>query len=278
KNKLSSFTPAEKKVAQYILENPQFVPTMTTSELAQQSQASEASVVRFCKTIGAGSFKMLKVQLAKENSDTEKGINDFSLIHSSDTASSLFHKVTYFNRTSIETTLHTVDKKELEYAVETIRDCKKMAFYGVGGSYPPAVDAQYKMMKIGYHAFVSSDLHYMISLLTTMAENDVLIVFSTSGKTREVIELAEYAKKQKVKVIAITTLQKSPLYKLADHKLCIPHLEEEHRIGTIASRMAQLNIIDTLYLSLFRLMGEKGAEYLHKSRDMIVEQRKRKNT
>lgn len=274
KSNLHSFSVAEKKVAQYILQNAHYVPTMTTKELAQQAQTSEASIVRFCKSIGVGSFKMLKVLLAKENTYVEKNINDFSLIHSSDTPSSLFHKVTYFNKSAIELTLNTLDRKELDRAVEVLRKAKKMAFFGVGGSYPPAIDAQYKMMKLGFQSFASADFHYMVSLITTMNEDDTLIVVSTSGKTKEAIELANYAKKQKVQVIAITTLNKSPLYKLADIKLCIPHVEEEHRIGTIASRMTQLTIIDTLYLSVFRLMGHDIVEVLNKSRETIVQQRK----
>lgn len=274
KNKLSAFTEAEQKVAIYIVENAHYIPTMTTKELAQQAKASEATIVRFCKTIGVGSFKMLKVILAKENTMVEKNINDFSLIHSGDTPSSLFHKVTYFNKSAIELTLKSVDRKELEQAVTLLKCAKKIAFFGVGGSYPPAIDAQYKMMKLGFHSFASPDFHYMVSLITTMTEEDVLVVISTSGKTKEAVELANYAKNQKVSVIAITTLQKSPLYKIADLNLCIPHVEEEHRIGTIASRMTQLTIIDTLYLSVFRLMGNDIVDVLNKSRNKIIQQRK----
>ncbi|WP_409305406.1 SIS domain-containing protein [Peribacillus sp. SCS-155] len=84
-----------------------------------------------------------------------------------------------------------------------------------------------------------------------MKSGDVLFLISNSGKAREALEIASCAKEQSVTAVAITTLQKSPLYKTADLKLCIPKVEEEHRIGTIASRMAQLNIIDALYLSLF---------------------------
>jgi RpiR family transcriptional regulator, carbohydrate utilization regulator len=274
KNKLHSFTDAEKKIALYILENANYIPTMTTKELAQQAKSSEASIVRFCKSIGVGSFKMLKVLLAKEHSMNEKNINDFSLIHSGDTPSSLFHKVTYFNKSAIELTLNTLSRKELDHAVEVIKDARKIAFFGIGGSFPPAIDAQYKMMKLGFNSFASSDFHYMVSLVTSMNENDVLVLISTSGKTKEALELASYAQKQKVVVIAITTLQKSPLYKLADIKLGIPHVEEEHRIGTIASRMTQLNIIDTLYLSVFRHMGQNVVDLLNKSREKLVQQRK----
>ncbi|MFS0782321.1 MurR/RpiR family transcriptional regulator [Bacillus sp. 1P06AnD] len=274
KNKRSSLTDAEKKVADYVIDHAEYVPTMTTKELAQQADASEASVVRFCKSIGIRSFKLLKVQLAKDQTKNEGNINDFSLIHSNDTTSSLFHKVTYFNKSAIEQTLHTLDRKELEKAVSTIMEAGTIAFYGVGGSYPPAVDAQYKLMKLGFHSLASADYHYTVALVTMMKEKDVLVLISTSGKTKEVVELANYAKSRNVIVISITTLQKSPLMKLSDITLCTPHVEEEHRIGTIASRMTQLNIIDTLYLGIFRLMDQEIVDLLTQSREKIIEQRK----
>ncbi|WP_050614759.1 MurR/RpiR family transcriptional regulator [Bacillus testis] len=274
KNKRSSLTEAEKKVADYVLNQPEYIPTMTTKELAQQADASEASVIRFCKSIGIRSFKLLKVQLAKEQNQSDGNINDFSLIHSNDTSSSLFHKVTYFNKSAIEQTLHTLDRKELDEAVAKMLKANTIAFFGVGGSYAPAVDAQYKLMKLGFHAQASADFHYMVAAVTMMKESDVLVLISTSGKTKEVVELAHYAKSRKVTVIAITTLQKSPLLALSDIALCTPHVEEEHRIGTIASRMTHLNIIDTLYLSIFRLMDQKIVDLLNQSREKIIEQRK----
>ncbi|MDQ0217094.1 MurR/RpiR family transcriptional regulator [Peribacillus cavernae] len=274
KNNISQFTEAEKKVGLYILDHPDFIPTMTTRELAQQAEASEASVVRFCKSIGVGSFKMLKVVLAKENTVSEANINNFSLLQTNDTPSSLFHKVTYFNKSAIELTLNTLDQKDFELAVEKIKTAEKIALFGVGGSYPPAIDVQYKLMKLGFNAIASADFHYTVSLLSMMKESDVLFVISTSGKTKEVLELAAFAKDQKVTVIALTALKKSPLYKTADFKLCIPDVEEEHRVGSIASRMAQLNIIDALYLSLFHQIGRKILGPLNKSREQLTKKKK----
>ncbi|CAH0346968.1 MurR/RpiR family transcriptional regulator [Bacillus sp. CECT 9360] len=274
KNNISQFTDAEKKVALYILDHPNFIPTMTTKELARQAEASEASIVRFCKTIGVGSFKMLKVVLAKENTVSEENINDFSLLQSKDTPSSLFHKVTYFNKSAIELSLNTLDKKEFELSVKNIKSAGKIALFGVGGSYAPAIDAQYKLMKLGLNATVSADFHYAVSLLSVMKQGDALMLISTSGKTKEVLELAAFAKEQKVTVIALTALKKSPLYKAADLKLCIPDVEEEHRIGSIASRMAQLNIIDALYLSIFHQMGEGVLGSFNKSREQVTKKKK----
>ncbi|MBM7692284.1 DNA-binding MurR/RpiR family transcriptional regulator [Peribacillus deserti] len=274
KSNLNKFTGAEKKVASYILEHPEFIPTMTTKELASQAEASEASVVRFCKTIGVGSFKMLKVVLAKENTWTEENVNNFSLLNKKDTPQSLFNKVTYFNKSALELSLNTLDKKDFSASVEAIKSSRKIAVFGVGGSYPPAIDAQYKFMRLGLNAAASSDFHYMVSFIAAMKKDDVFIAISTSGKTKEIIQIASFAKEHGVTVIAITSLKKSPLYKLADLKLCFPDVEEEYRVGSIASRIAQLNIIDGLYLSIFHQIGSQIVESFNKSRNKVLQQRK----
>ncbi|WP_409294395.1 MurR/RpiR family transcriptional regulator [Peribacillus sp. SCS-26] len=274
KSNMNSFTGAEKKVASYILEHPEFIPTMTTKELAVQADASEASVVRFCKTIGVGSFKMLKVVLAKENTLTDENINNFSLLNKKDNPQSLFNKVTYFNKTALELSLNTLDKKDFNTGVEVIKTAGKIAIFGAGGSYPPAIDAQYKFMRLGLNAAASSDFHYMVSYIAAMKKGDVFIAISTSGKTKEILQMASFAAEHGVTVIAITSLKKSPLYKIADIKLCFPDVEEEYRIGSIASRIAQLNIIDGLYLSIFHQIGSNIMESFSKSRNKVLQQRK----
>ncbi|WP_412760482.1 MurR/RpiR family transcriptional regulator [Peribacillus psychrosaccharolyticus] len=90
----------------------------------------------------------------------------------------------------------------------------------------------------------------------------------------EAIELAKFAKEIGITVIALTVLAKSTLYKLADIRLCIPNVEEENRVGSIASRIAQLNIIDALYLSLFHRIGNTIIEGLNESRERVKNKKK----
>ena len=94
-----------------------------------------------------------------------------------------------------------------------------------------------------------SDFHMMLPLVTNLKEGDIFVAISTSGRTKDVLEMAQYAKRQGATVIAITKLdQSSPLYKEADIRLCMPDVEQDHRIASIASRMTQLNMIDAYML------------------------------
>lgn len=256
RTQLTRFSKTELLVADYILNHAELVPTMTTKELAAKAGVSEASVVRFTKTIGIASFKTFKILLAQELVTTEEYITDFSITQKKDSPYELFQKVVRVNSGAIDLLLSSIEKKELEKAVAAFQTAKRIMFYGVGGSAIPAMDAQFKFAKLGYQVEYQADFHYMLSAIPFLSENDVFVAISMSGATRDVVELAKFAKKQGAVLIGITNLNKSPLYKESDILLATPNVEKDFRVGSITSRMTQLTVIDSLYISLVNQMGE----------------------
>ncbi|WP_050180330.1 MurR/RpiR family transcriptional regulator [Domibacillus robiginosus] len=272
----SEMSTAEQKVASFILNNAHLVPNMTTGDLSKKAEVSEATVIRFCKTIGIGSYKTFKLTLVKELSNTSIGVNDFSLLQSKDSPYDLFNKVTHVNKGALESALSALDKRELTKAVQALLQSKMMLFYGVGGSAAAAVDGHYKFAKLGFHAVMTPDFHFSLSMAAHMQKGDVLMAISTSGKTKDVIELARFAKSRGATVIAITTVGKSTLYKEADITLGTPMVEHENRIGSIASRTVQLNIIDTLYVAAFHQIGSYVEEPYTKASQAVAKLKKYK--
>ena len=274
---MDQFSPAEKKVAMYIMENAEIVPNLTTKEVSTNAGASEASVVRFCKSIGIGSFKAFKIALVRELTIADYNINDFSVMNTEDGPYDLFNKVTYVNKAAIEASVTAIDKRELEKAADRIVNAGKIIFYGVGGSATPAMDGAYKFTRLGFTAMMLSDFHMMLPLVTNLNEGDIFVAISTSGRTKDVLEMAQYAKRQGATVIGITKLdQSSPLYKEADIRLCMPDVEQDHRIASIASRMTQLNMIDALYVITFNRIGNKVLDQFMETREEALRLRKLK--
>lgn len=266
KSDLPQLSEAERRIGEYIISNPDTIPHMTTKELAGKSGVSEATIIRFTKSIGIGSFKSFKLALLKDLTLGDTNLTDFSVLQQKDSPYDLFHKVIHVNKSAIESCADSMDRKELAKAVDVLKDAEKLVFFGVGGSSTAAVDAQYKFTKLGYHSITSLDFHYMLSLIPHLTENDVFIAISTSGKTKDVLELSRFAQKRGATVIALTNISKSPLYKEADIRLCTPNVEQDFRIGSISSRMTQLTIIDTLYMSLFHHIGEKVVQKYYDAR------------
>lgn len=271
---LEKLSETERKLGQYVLEHSQLVPNMTTKDLSRNSGVSESTVIRFCKSIGIGSFKSFKLELVKELTLTDKNITDFSMLQSMDDPYDLFQKVTYVNKSAIEGIPSSLDRKELEKALEVLENAGRIVFYGVGGSATASFDGYNKFTKLGYQCTFSHDFHFMLTVIPYLNEKDVLIVISMSGKSKDVLELARFAKKKGVTVIAITNLDRSPLYREADIKLCTPIVEDDFRIGSIPSRITQLTIIDSLYLNIFHQKGESILEQFYETREEVLRLRR----
>ncbi|WP_046176271.1 MurR/RpiR family transcriptional regulator [Domibacillus indicus] len=251
----SEMSEAERKVASFILNNAHLVPNMTTKDLSEKAGASEATVIRFCKTIGIGSYKSFKLMLVKELSNTSIDVNDFSLLQSKDSPYELFNKVTHVNRGALEAAVSALDRRELDKAIDVFLEADSILFYGVGGSGAAAADGHYKFAKLGFRTTMTPDFHFMLSVAAHLKKGDVFVGISTSGKTKDVLELARFAQVRGATVIAITNVGKSPLYKEADIVLGTPMVEHENRIGSIASKMVQMNMIDALYVAVFHRIG-----------------------
>lgn len=271
---LNRLSAAERKIGKYIVQHPELIPNMTTKELSKKANVSEASVVRFCKSIGIGSFKSFKLELVKDLTLADMNLTDFSILKKKDSPYDLLHKVTYVNKSAIESTLASLDKKEYNKAFEVLMHANKVVFFGVGGSATAAFDAHYKFTRLGYHSNTAFDFHYMLSHIAYLTEKDVFIAISMSGKTKDVLELSRFAQKKGATVIAITNIDKSPLYKEADIRLCTPNVESDFRIGSLSSRMTQLTIIDALYISIFNNIGENIVEHYHEARNEVVHLRR----
>ena len=274
KENLHTLSEAEKKMGLYVLENPALIPNMTTKDLSKKAGTSESSVVRFCKSIGIGSFKAFKLELVKELATQDMTLTDFSFLENKSEPYDIFQQVTHVNKSAIEAITTSLDRKEFEKAVNVIDQADRLIFYGVGGSATAAVDGYYKFTKLGYSCTAHQDFHFLLSSIPYLNKNDVIIAISMSGKTKDVLELSRFAKKSGVTVIAITNLDKSPLYKEADIRLCTPIVEHDYRIGSIPSRMTQLTIIDAVYLSVFNLKGEDVLPQYHKARNEVIRLRR----
>jgi transcriptional regulator, RpiR family len=253
---MGTLSEAERLCAQYILKNPQLIPNMTTKDLSKNSGVSESTVVRFCKSIGISSYKAFKLELVKELALQDYNITDVSVLEKKEEPYKLFQKVIFVNKSAIEAITASIDRKELEKAVMAISNARRLIFYGVGGSATAAYDGYYKFFRLGYECIFQQDFHFMLSMIPYVQEKDIFIAISMSGKTMDVLELARFAKRKGATIIAITNLDKSPLYKEADIRLCTPVVEHDYRIGSLPSRITQLTIIDALYLNTFLLKGD----------------------
>ncbi|MDQ1910446.1 MurR/RpiR family transcriptional regulator [Paenibacillus sp. GD4] len=268
---MNQLNPSERKVAEYILTDPKQTVELSVSQLAEYSGASQAAIVRLCKSLGLKGFPDLKLKIAGDLQETvaSQGKQGYQEIQPHDSITTIIENVSANNIQSIRDTVKILDASKVEEAVEALDQAARIYFFGVGASNLIAQDAQQKFLRINKTCFAFFDPHVQLTTAVTLTPRDVAVGISYSGETREVIATLRSAKEQGATTISITKYGTTSLHAHSDIPLCISSTENEIRSGAMASRITQLNVIDILYLGVASRNYDKSVEYLDRSRAAI---------
>lgn len=270
----SLFTPGERKIADFILDNPGRVKQFSSPELAQVLGISQSSIIKFAQKLGFRGYTNFKIALVEEwgQQSTERK-NDVAYIHneinSEDTFPQIAEKLLLEKQQALRDTTNGIDFARLQRVVDLIRVAGRVQITAIGGSSLIAKDLAYKLMKIGYPVMNEMDSHVQITVAQSLTAADVQIAISFSGNRREVQVAAEAAKARGAKVIALTSLHQSPLRQVAD--LCLDTLADGSKThsSSISVRTAQHTLIDLLFVCLLQ-QGEEGRrELISQSRTLV---------
>ena len=197
------FFDSEKKIAKYILNNHKKVVDMTVSELAKESDVSEASVSRFCKRIGVKGFHQLKIGLAKEMVETY-GEGNISNDISCDNIGQSLQNILANKIEELKQTVNMIDPKEFESLLKAILHARAVQIVAVGNTIPVAIDGAFKLNELGIPTTAGTIWETQLSYTHTLGQKDVLIAISNSGESNKVVEAVEIANKNGATTIGIT--------------------------------------------------------------------------
>jgi len=265
----NSLTKAEKKVADYVLENVPEVIYLSITELAEKCGTGETTIVRFCRRIGLSGFQEFKLNIAKEIAEPETSIHEN--ISFNDPLEVLVQKITTENTLALSNTVKLLSLSELEKAVDAIINARKIQFYGVGASGYTALDAKYKFMRLGLNVDANLDAHIQAISAVSLTEKDVAVGISFSGSTKDTVETCKLAKEAGAKVIAITNYARSPITSVADIVLLTSAKETPLRSGALTSKIAQLHILDILYTAVAVRLKDQTVNMLSKTAKAVLE-------
>ena len=235
KIKYNILSKTEKKVAEYILNNPSDILPLFISELSETCGVSDASIVRFSKKLGFSGYHQLKIAVAQESGVRAVGAN----ITSNDTAYDIY--------CSLEKTKLSLRAEDLQACCDKILCADKILIFGLGNSASVAMDASHKLFRLGFNAIAYTDNHMQAIASAHTDEKSVVIGISHSGHSKDVIDSMRVAKSNGATTIALTNHGKSPIVKVSSIVLNTVSDETNYRILGLSSRITQLAIIDTLY-------------------------------
>ncbi|WP_420115151.1 MurR/RpiR family transcriptional regulator [Pseudactinotalea sp.] len=249
---METFPPSIRRVAEAVTDDPDLVIEGTISDLARRCDTSETTVVRFCRALGLAGYVQLRVRLARElgREGARRTPDPVVTDVPNGSLSELVHGIAFTERMGIEETVENLDLDELARVVDAVDGAGRIALYGVGASGASADDLQRKLFRIGRWAQAFVDPHDALTASGLLSAGDIAIGFSHRGQSHEVVAFFEQARAMGATTAAITNVAPSAVADAADLVLRTTVREARFRSGAMASRTAQLLIVDCLFVAV----------------------------
>lgn len=247
----NQFTRAEKRVADYVLEHHRDVLFMSITELSDVCGVGETSIFRFCRSIGLGGYQEFKIRLSLSMNGTDEEERLASNVQPGDDLPTLVRKVLASSQRALSETAALLNPADLDRAVTMMTAAKRVFFFGVGASLTAARKASDKFLRVEPKSQCHPDIHMQAMQAATMTPDDVAIVFSYSGSTKDTNTVASLAHKSGAKVVAITRFRKSPLTEFTDVILLSAANEGPLQSGSAEADICQSFLIDLLYTEYY---------------------------
>lgn len=249
---------SERKVAEAILADPSAFTDYTMARAAEVAGVSEPTVMRFALSMGCDGYQALKIALAKS---LALGMPvTYSAIDDGDPIGDISRKVFDHTITSLDRARSALDVAALERAVDLFERAPAIVFLGFGASNVIAFDAAQKVAVFGRPLSAPTDPHQAYMTVATLPPASVVVAISNTGRTREVVQLAELAHARGLRVVAITGYDESELLQHVDVPIVVRTFENTDRYTPSASRIAGLAVIDALAAAVAVRRGGEHAE------------------
>ena len=257
---LPALPPAEQRVAKLVLADPRSFASLPVSELAERSHVSKPTVIRFCRSVGYDGLADFKLKLAGAVNEGVPFVH--RSVDEDDKAGDIMVKVIDNSVSALLKYRNDAAGHAFERAIAALAAAcgqgRRIEFYGVGNSGIVAEDAQHKFFRLGVAAHAVSDGHVQVMSATMLQPGDCAVIISNSGRSRDLLDAAEIARRKGATTIVITA-SGSPLAHASSSPqhvlLAADHPEDYDRYSPMVSRLLHLVIIDILTTGVALRLG-----------------------
>ncbi|GIM30472.1 RpiR family transcriptional regulator [Clostridium polyendosporum] len=247
---------AEKKIADYVINNEEKIIDMTVSELSFESNVSEATIIRFCKKCDFKGFHHLKIKLAKEmvNSEEKNVSNDLDPNNIGQSLQNILaNKIE-----ELKQTISMMDEDVIKKILNAIKNARIVQFVALGNTIPIILDGAYKFNQIGIPSVANTIWESQLAFAYTLTEEDVVISVSSSGSSKRLLTLIDIANEKHATTICITNHEKSPLANKCKYHISTATREKLFFDEFSFTRISTMAVIEILFLLL---IAEKRDAY-----------------
>ncbi len=255
-----AFTKTEKKVADYIMENPREVLYLSISDLAERCGVGDTTVFRFCRTLDLGGYQEFKMNLAQSISSEANIIASAKSIRLQDTVPEVCSKLLTMEQEVLQATHQMLKAEDISKAVGMLEKASRICFFGFGASGVTALAAKNRFLRVIPYVFYEQDSHTQSMAAALMKPGELAVFITYSGTTKDMLDVAKSCRRAGASSICITRYTKSPITELADVILLCGANEGPMQGGAMATMISQLYLVDILYTEYYRRNFERCVE------------------
>lgn len=249
KKHYAALTPAEKKLADYVLQYPSETVSLSAAALAKQAGTATSAVIRFCKSLGYEGYAAFKMQLAVSLSH-QTPASYMAGAAKGDSSSVVLDKIFAANIKALQDTLCHIDRHTFSAVTALLDRAQTIHIYGVGTSSSMANDLQHRLMLLGLRSQAYTDIASMPLSTMNLQPGDVAIGISHSGRTEATVSAMELSKRAGAATVCLTSYPSSPITAVSDHVLTVYSDETRYPVEAVSARIAQMGVIDALVAAL----------------------------
>jgi RpiR family carbohydrate utilization transcriptional regulator len=273
RSKYPSMTRAAKKIADYILANYQETKYLSISLLAEKINVSESMITKFVRTLGVRGYQDFKVRLAMSQDKNVPAAEIFGKVSLDGDSASICRTIYTNNIETLRDSLSVLDFGDMEKAAALIAKARRVEFYGSGGSSIALANALARFNRIGIMCSAYSDAHAQLMAASLLKKQDVAVGISNSGRSVSIVESLEIARKRGAATVCITNYEETPLTAQADVRLFTSSRDLDRLSENLHSRIAELSLIDSLYVIVASKSKAKAMENLKRTAEVISRHR-----
>ncbi|WP_288785151.1 MurR/RpiR family transcriptional regulator [uncultured Microbacterium sp.] len=274
---LPQLSASERRVAEAVLADPRVVRESTITELAGTSASAASTVARFCQRLGFDGYRQFRAAVIAALGYDDARLGEFDLgegeIDAGDAPEEIAAKIAFQEVRAIQATMAALDLDATARAAAALGGARRIVLYGAGSSSLTAQDLCQKLARIGRPAVAETDVHLALSRAALLDADSVLVGVSSRGETRETLDALRAARRAGATTVSITNATSSSLDDVSDVVLRSAVRESRLRSGATASRIAQLAIVDVLFVLVLRLDFPQLSESLRVTYDAVRSRR-----
>lgn len=248
---------AEKRIADYMLQNTKEVLDLSAESLGAQTKTSAATIIRFCKACGFSGLTDLKLTL-KQEYNIVNNLTHESRIEATDPVSTIKRKVMGYHSLVINSMLSEWNESAYTMAAEAIIQAKRILIIGEGGSHSTASCLLYVLSQLGLSCDMSMDSVFEVLKISNMGPEDLVIGVTYTGRLRNTVESFRYAKERGIPTIGLVGNMNSPVLDYVDILLNTNMAQTEFYSSMLSVRVSETAVVEVIYAMVAAQLGHQS--------------------